>query len=981
VTVLSESAPRQRSTRTGRTSASRFVSACVLSSLIVATGAHADGPCGTTGIFETGVTNSRDSWEGSSVGLLSRCVYTTVGMDSFAVPPYQPEVMFAVYGAGDGYLTDLSGLASTGHPGLAVGRLAVTPGEAFDIRVGGLPTASPADAIGSTGVCDIGGFNGGGQSGSRTRACGGAGASDVRPAGGGLGDRLFVGGGAGGNAFCAFLGTCGPGGDGGGESGSNGENGICSGCPSGSGGGGGSQTAAGASPGNANSAGFGFGGSGGTGLPGVADGGAGGGGGYYGGGGTGATAGHAGGGGGGSGYVTPSAIWAHLHTSVRHVIYGDKDIFNGIVFVQWPAAPVTATMTLTADHDSPVARGTVVTLTASVTTSTGMPGVGTVTISRYADGSGACPCSNIGQGVLDPDGTLTVRINPGTMSFGPHHLLVAKFQDHYGIIGDTSSNSLQMNVLPSDQTLAFTSSAPTNAFEFGPTYSVSASASSGLAASFSIPAASASVCSVSGSTVSFLAPGVCLINADQAGNAFYNRAPTVQQQVQVAEGGGQRITFTSLPPANPKPGDYPQPEDLYTPTAVGGGSGNPVVFSSDRSELACFLRADGRVQFFFGGTCRIFANQAGGNGFAAAPQAEQTFTVPPRSTAVIFGTTPPSSPSIDDTYTVSATTDVLVQLVTLTLDASSTGCSLTNVRQVNTGLGYFRSEGTVTFTGAGTCIINGDSAARDPEYAAAPTAQQIIAVGGPTATPTQTATQTPTVDATETATLDATETATVDATGTPTSNATETSTVDATPTATLSEPTFTPTPSPVISSDACQPLPRSNCQQPRRASEISLRAAAPRVRWEWFGTLPTTAAGLGDPVSGATGYHLCIYDTPAGLPHLAFSATVPPGGTCGARPCWKQTRKRLAYTNNAATPDGIRHLTLSAGGSRKAASIIVNGRGPNLRLPASGDGSLLRAALQVIVQLQRSDAADCWEARFDAPATLESARTFADRLR
>src|SRR5262249_25477708 len=152
----------------------------------------------------------------------------------------------------------------------------------------------------------------------------------------------------------------------------------------------------------------------------------------------------------------------------------------------------------------------------------------------------------------------------------------------------------------------------------------------------------------------------------------------------------------------------------------------------------------------FGGTCRILANQAGGNGFAAAPQAEQDVEVSPRPQQVRFLTAPPSTPNVNDTYLVSAVVDPLQQTATLTLAVTSTGCTLSNVRVVNTGLGYFRTDGTVTFTGAGTCIINGNGAAVPPRLSAAPTEQQIITVDGPTATPTNTATDTPTAITTDT---------------------------------------------------------------------------------------------------------------------------------------------------------------------------------------------------------------------------------------
>ena len=84
-----------------------------------------------------------------------------------------------------------------------------------------------------------------------------------------------------------------------------------------------------------------------------------------------------------------------------------------------------------------------------------------------------------------------------------------------------------------DQTISFTSTAPVAAAVGGPTYTVTATATSGLPVTFTIDATASSVCSIAGSTVSFLGAGTCVIDANQAGNANYNAAPQVQQSFQV----------------------------------------------------------------------------------------------------------------------------------------------------------------------------------------------------------------------------------------------------------------------------------------------------------------------------------------------------------------------------------------------------------------------------------------------------------------
>lgn len=82
-----------------------------------------------------------------------------------------------------------------------------------------------------------------------------------------------------------------------------------------------------------------------------------------------------------------------------------------------------------------------------------------------------------------------------------------------------------------EQTISFTSTPPTNA-TVGGSYTVSATASSGLAVSFS--SNTTSVCTVMESTMSFIGAGTCTVQASQAGNTSYNPAPDVTQSFSVS---------------------------------------------------------------------------------------------------------------------------------------------------------------------------------------------------------------------------------------------------------------------------------------------------------------------------------------------------------------------------------------------------------------------------------------------------------------
>jgi hypothetical protein len=101
--------------------------------------------------------------------------------------------------------------------------------------------------------------------------------------------------------------------------------------------------------------------------------------------------------------------------------------------------------------------------------------------------------------------------------------------------------------------------------------------------------------------------------------------------------GSQTITFPS-----PGPGTVGQNATL---TATGGASGNPVVFSVDASSGAGVCSVSGTngstVSYLAPGTCVIDANQAAGNGYAAAPQVQQTITVTTDAATQLAFTTQP----------------------------------------------------------------------------------------------------------------------------------------------------------------------------------------------------------------------------------------------------------------------------------------------------------------------------------------------------
>jgi hypothetical protein len=172
----------------------------------------------------------------------------------------------------------------------------------------------------------------------------------------------------------------------------------------------------------------------------------------------------------------------------------------------------------------------------------------------------------------------------------------------------------------SPQSISFTSAAPSGAVAGGPTYAVTASASSGLAVAFSAAGSSAGVCTVSGSTVSFVGSGTCTINANQSGNGSYLAAAQVQQSFSIGR-ASQTITITSDPGNNVHPQFGP-----YTITAT-STSGLAVVFTTDPSSAGVCSVSGSTVTLSAKGQCIIYADQPGNANWLPAPQAQQSFRV------------------------------------------------------------------------------------------------------------------------------------------------------------------------------------------------------------------------------------------------------------------------------------------------------------------------------------------------------------------
>ncbi len=220
------------------------------------------------------------------------------------------------------------------------------------------------------------------------------------------------------------------------------------------------------------------------------------------------------------------------------------------------------------------------------------------------DGEGTSPVGTVGSAVT----TYTVTdLTNGT----PYYFEVEAVNDAAGA-GPASNEA---SAVPGGQTITF---GPLAAEPAGTTFSVSATASSGLAVVFSSGAPGVCTVTAAGS-VTTVAPGACTITAAQAGNSDFAAAPDVTQSFQVVPTGssrrGQTITFGPL---------AAEPAGTTFSVAAAASSGLAVVFSSGTPGV-CTVTAAGSVTTVAPGTCTITAAQAGNSAFEPAPDVTRSF--------------------------------------------------------------------------------------------------------------------------------------------------------------------------------------------------------------------------------------------------------------------------------------------------------------------------------------------------------------------
>ena len=258
--------------------------------------------------------------------------------------------------------------------------------------------------------------------------------------------------------------------------------------------------------------------------------------------------------------------------------------------------------------------------------------------------------------------------------------------------------SQSFSVSQAAQTISFTAPAAT---PYGGSAALSASATSGLAISFT--SATTGVCTVSGNTATMVGVGTCTINANQAGNTNYAAAAQASQSFTVTQ-EVQTISFT-------QPGNSTY--NAVVSLTASASSGLAITFSSATTGV-CTVSGNSATMIGIG-TCTINANQAGNTNYAAATQVSRSLTVAQATQTISFASL--GNPAFGTTVplTVSASSGL-----TVTLATSTTGvCNL--------------SGSNLNIVGVGTCTVTANQAGNS-NYAAATQVSQSTVVSQATQT-------------------------------------------------------------------------------------------------------------------------------------------------------------------------------------------------------------------------------------------------------
>jgi len=322
-------------------------------------------------------------------------------------------------------------------------------------------------------------------------------------------------------------------------------------------------------------------------------------------------------------------------------------------------------------------------------------GTSVITVSRAwyrCDSSAAVSAGTGSAAALAPAGCTAISGATGT-SYTP----VAADLTKYLAVAETASNttSTGSNLRTTFVSTATTVEKQTQTITFGSlanaTYgdpAISLTASSDRSMTITYASSNTAVCTVSGSTLTVVAPGTCDVTASQAGNATTLAATSVVQSLTVVK-ANQSVSLNNLAAIDFR----------GTPTALvySATSTLPVTVTSNSTSI-CTVSGT-TVSVVAVGTCSITASQAGDANYNAATSVTKTFVISKTQDTLTF--TGATKQFRSGNFTISAST-----LSGASVSFTSTTTSICTV-----------SGTTVTPVTHGACVITA-TAATDSNYTA-----------------------------------------------------------------------------------------------------------------------------------------------------------------------------------------------------------------------------------------------------------------------
>jgi cysteine-rich repeat protein len=179
--------------------------------------------------------------------------------------------------------------------------------------------------------------------------------------------------------------------------------------------------------------------------------------------------------------------------------------------------------------------------------------------------------------------------------------------------------------------------------------------------------------------------------------------------------------------------------------------------------------------------------------------------------------------------------------------------------------------------------------------------------------------------------------------------------------------------------EPCRGAPLIGCRATTVAGKASvqiisrLNSEKNRLQWKYTPGAATPKADFGNPTT-TTSYQFCVWEEIGGDPRLSASYAIPASGTCGFKPCWKESSGGFKYSDKAHTSAGISSLLLKQGLAPGKTKIILGGKGANMSVPVLP----LIQSPNVVMQLISSDGV-CWETRYGMPAFRNQPDQFRDK--